>query len=179
VSTSAPNLVRIWVPVRDRLPRSRGEGQGVLFHDLSLTELIRLCAACPSPLAVEVDAVEGLEPDAAAVAFLASRLGIRILITRRPALALSALELGCLPLLRVFCLDSTGFERALRGHPGEPVGTAVSPGLILAHLAPEARRALPRPVLAYGLLRRPTEVTAALAAAADAVVVDQPVDNQG
>jgi glycerol uptake operon antiterminator len=163
------------VPVAGGTPRPPPGAAGVLFHDLSLLDLIRLAAGASDPPAVEVDTVEGLAPDRAAVEFLARRLGIRIVITRRPALVRPAVEAGCLVLLRVFCLDSTGFERALEGHPGAPAGTAISPGLILAHLGPEERARLPRPLLAYGLIRRRVEVEAALAAGADGVVVEGPM----
>jgi glycerol-3-phosphate responsive antiterminator len=144
---------------------------GILVHDVSLLELVRLSAANPLPLAVDLDTIEGLAADATAVAFLAVRLRLPILITRRPALAAKARELGCLALLHTHCLDSTGWERAMAAHPGSPVGTAVSPGLVLPHLDPIKRRSLPRPVLAYGLLRRPEEREAAFAAGADSAVV--------
>jgi glycerol uptake operon antiterminator len=168
-----PALPRTLLSVRDRLPRSPGPDEGVLFHDLRLTELIRLSAAVERPLAVDVDTVEGLAADAAALAFLYDRLGIKIVITRRPALALRAVELGFLPLLRIHCLDSTGFERALEGHPGPPVGTAVSPGLILAHMEPGQRARLPEPIVANGLMRSQEDVAAALAAGAAAVVLEE------
>ncbi|MBO0684096.1 MAG: glycerol-3-phosphate responsive antiterminator, partial [Candidatus Dormibacteraeota bacterium] len=109
------------------------------------------------------------------------RLGIRILISRRPALMARAPALSCLGLLRVSSLDSTGFERGMEGHPGAPVGTAISPGLVLAHLPPQQRSDLPRPLLAYGLIRRPEEAAAVVAAGADSVVVDlaqRPVDKR-
>jgi glycerol uptake operon antiterminator len=166
-------LPRILLSVRDHLPRSPRQDAGVLFHDLSLSELIRLSAGVDRPRAVDLDTVEGLTPDAAALAFLTDRLGINIVVTRRPALALRALELGFLPLFRVHCLDSTGFERALEGHPGPPVGTAVSPGLILAHMAPGQRASLPEPIVANGLMRTEEDVAAALAAGATAVVLEQ------
>lgn len=167
-------LPSVLVPVRDRLPTSLEQGQGILFHDLSLIELIHLSASVEQPTAVDLDTVEGLAADATAVAFLAERLGIRIVITRRVALALRGRELGCQALLRVHCLDSTGLDRALEGHPGTPVGTAVSPGLILAHLAPDERQRLPPPVLAYGLMRRQEDLDAAWAAGAAAVVTNVP-----
>jgi glycerol-3-phosphate responsive antiterminator len=150
------------VPVRDNVRRLPGEGEGVLLHTTTLTDVIRL----------DLDGVEGLEPSEAAIAFAVERLGIRILLSRRPALMARAAALGCLGLLRVSCLDSTGLERALDGHPGPPVGTAISPGLVLAHLPPDQRARLPRPLLAYGLVRRPEEAEGAVAAGADAVVVD-------
>ena len=150
-----------------RSPRDR---TCLLLNDLGLIELARQSADATPPLAVDIDTVAGLAPDGTAVAFLVRRLGISIVITRRPALATRALELGCLALLHVHCLDSTGLERALATHPGPPVGTALSPGLILAHLDPAERRLLPRPVLAYGLLRSGEDEDAALAAGADGVV---------
>jgi glycerol-3-phosphate responsive antiterminator len=167
-------LPSVLVPVRDRLPASLEQGDGILFHDLSLIELIHLSATVEQPTAVDLDTVEGLAADATALAFLVERLGIRIVITRRPALALRGRELGCQALLRVHCLDSTGLDRALDGHPGPPVGTAVSPGLILAHLALGERRRLPPPVLAYGLMRRQEDLDAAWAAGAAAVVTNAP-----
>lgn len=162
-------LPRLLVAVRDRLPVPR-DGDGVLFHDLGLTELIRLSAAAAQPAAVDMDTVEGLSHDAAAAAFVAERLGIRMMITRRPALALHAVKLGCLALLHVHCLDSTGFQRGLESHPGRPVGTALSPGLVLEHLAPAQRASLPKPVLAYGLVRSTEDLDAALAAGATSVM---------
>jgi glycerol-3-phosphate responsive antiterminator len=146
-------------------------GAGLLLHDINLLELVRLSARPGQSLAVDLDSVEGLAADEAAVEFLAARLGVAVLITRRPGLAARAPDYGCLALLHVHCLDSTGLDRALASHPGAPVGTAVSPGLILAHLAPEQLRQLPPPVLAYGLIRRREERDAALAAGAASVVV--------
>lgn len=144
---------------------------GMLLHDVSLLEIVRLSAANPLPLAVDVDTVEGLAADETAIAFLVERLRLPILVTRRPALAARAQALGCLALLHVHGLDSTGWDRAMAAHPGPPVGTAVSPGLILAHLDARQRRSLPRPVLAYGLIRRSEERDAAFAAGADSLVV--------
>ena len=172
VTEERTGLPPVLVPVRQRLPAAQSPGQGLLFHDLSLTELIRLSAQAAQPQVVDVDTVEGLAADGAALAFLSERLGIRTVITRRPALAQRARELGVLALLKVHCLDSTGLERSLETHPGAGVGTALAPGLILAHLSGEERMMLPEPVLAYGLLRRPGEVKAAWAAGAAAVVTE-------
>jgi glycerol uptake operon antiterminator len=169
MSEGQPGLPRVLLSVRDRLP-AVGDGEGLLFHDLGLTELIRLNSAAGRPVAVDVDTIEGLSPDAAALAFLADRLGVRTVITRRPALAQRAVQLGVLALLHVHCLDSTGFERALEGHPGSPVGTALSPGVVLEHLAPGQRRRLLAPLLAYGLLRSREDLDAALAAGASSVM---------
>src|SRR5207253_676789 len=133
----------------------------------------RLAAGATRPLALDLDSIEGLEPSPAAVTFAVERLGIRVVLSRRPVLMAAARQAGCVPLLRVSCLDSTGFERALAAHPGPPVGTAISPGLVLAHLPADLRARLPRPVLAYGVIRRAEEAAAAHAAGADSVVIDQ------
>lgn len=166
----APPLPRVLLAARARPTAAPRSGEGLLLHDLGLGDLIWVAAGAAEPLAVDLDSVEGLEPDEAALRFLSERLGVAIVITKRPALARHALELGCVSLLRIYCLDSTGLERALEAHPGEPVGTAISPGLMVRHLPPAQLRLLPRPLLAWGLLRTDREVKAALAAGADTAV---------
>jgi glycerol-3-phosphate responsive antiterminator len=171
VARSAPDLPRLLQSSTGSLRNLDPEVGGLLLHDLSLLEVVRLSAVAVLPLTVDVDTVEGLAPDATAIEFLAQRLRLSAVITRRPALAAQARALGCAALLHVHGLDSTGWERAMAGHPGPPVGTAVSPGLILPHLTAPQRRSLPRPLLAYGLVRRQEEREAAFAAGADAVVL--------
>ena len=166
-----PTLPPVLVSVRGHGAHTVPAGAGLLLHDLNLLDLVRLGAPRGQSLAVDLDSVEGLAADEAAIAFLATRLGVAVVITRRPGLAARAPAYGCLPLLHVHCLDSTGLDRALAAHPGAPVGTALSPGLILAHLSPAERRQLPEPVLAYGLVRRGEERDAAVAAGAAGVVV--------
>jgi glycerol-3-phosphate responsive antiterminator len=175
VELTTAALPRQLVSARDHLPDELGADEGVLLHSTTLSDLIRLAAGATFPLALDLDSIEGLEPSVAAISFAVERLGIRFLLSRRPAVMARAPRLGCVPLLRVSCLDSTGFERALAGHPGSPVGTAISPGLVLAHLPADQRARLPRPLLAYGVVRRAEEVAAARAAGADSVVID-PLD---
>jgi glycerol-3-phosphate responsive antiterminator len=174
VEPAVVRLPRLLLAVRDHPRRNLPPGAGLLLHDLGLLDLIRLSANVTAPLAVDVDTVEGLAPDRAAISFLAERSRVRIVISKRPSLAEQALAYGCLPLLHVHCLDSTGLDRALGTHPGRSVGTAISPGLLLAHLTPRERELLPRPVVAYGLLRTQEEAHSALAAGADAVVMAPP-----
>ena len=105
------------------------------------------------------------------MAFVVQRLGIEVVLTRRPQLAAGAAALGGIGLLQVLAFDSTGLLRALVAHPRQPrVGTAMSPGLVLAHLLPEELGRLPRPILAYGLIHTP-EAAASILARADSVVV--------
>jgi glycerol uptake operon antiterminator len=171
MAVTPPGLPAVLVSTTHHGLHAVPAGAGLLLHDLNLLELVRLSARPRRSLAVDLDSVEGLAADEAAIAFLAARLGVSVVITRRPGLAARAPDYGCLALLHVHCLDSTGLERALAAHPGTPVGTAVSPGLVLEHLAPSQLRRLLPPVLAYGLVRRPEERDAALAAGAASVVV--------
>jgi glycerol-3-phosphate responsive antiterminator len=174
VEPAVVRLPRLLLAVRDHPRQSLPPDAGLLLHDLGLLDLVRLSANATVPLAVDVDTVEGLAPDRAAISFLAERSHVRIVISKRPSLAEQALACGCLPLLHVHGLDSTGLDRALGTHPGRSVGTAISPGLLLAHLTPRERELLPRPVVAYGLLRSHDEAQLALAAGADAVVMAPP-----
>lgn len=168
----APPLPVIFVPVggRDqgRLP---DPPVGVLLRDLDLFALQTAAESGRPLLAVDLDSVEGLNADVAAVAFVVGRLGIEIVMTRRPALARRAADLGAFALARVFAFDSTGLGRSLDAHPGGPgVGTVISPGPALAHISPQDRARIPRPIVAYGLIGTP-ERALSLLRLADAVVV--------
>jgi glycerol-3-phosphate responsive antiterminator len=126
---------------------------GLLLRDTDLMALVRR-ATSPGPLlAVDIDSVAGLGGDDAAVEFVVERLGITVVLTRRPQLAVLVADLGHLSLLHVLAFDSTGLNRSLESHPRLPgVGTVVSPGLVLSHLRPAELASLPRPILAYGLI---------------------------
>ena len=134
----------------DPLP---GLDAGLLLRDTELMALIHRATGPHPLLAVDLDTVAGLDGDDAAVDFLVQRLGIRVVLTRRPLLALRVAELDGLGLVHVLAFDSTGLNRSLEAHPGVPgVGTVISPGLVLSHLRPAELERLPRPVLAYGLI---------------------------
>ncbi len=144
---------------------------GVLVRDSELAILIhRVGSDCP-PDAVDIDSIAGLGGDDEAVDFVTSRLGIRIVLTRRPSLAARVAEHGHLGLVHVYGYDSTGMSRSLESHPGiDRVGSVLSPGLVIPHLRPDELASLPRPLLAYGLIDDVTDAKACLALA-DAIVV--------
>lgn len=122
------------------------------LRDLDLLELAAV-AEHGSPLAVDLDSVAGLSTDAAGVRFVLGELGIRVVASRRPGVAAEAVQLGGLGLVHVFAFDSTGVARALDGHPKLPgSGTLVSPGLVVGHMTGDELAALPRPLVAYGLV---------------------------
>lgn len=148
-----------------------GLDAAILLRNTDLGALIDRAMSSPTPPAVEIDTVRGLETDKAAVEFLRRRFGIAILLTRRPQTATCFADLGGLALLNVLAFDSTGLARSLTGHPRcERVGTVVSPGLVLAHMQPSELAMLPRPVVAYGLISTAADARAGLERA-DSVVL--------
>jgi glycerol-3-phosphate responsive antiterminator len=126
---------------------------GVLVRDTDLAALVHRAASDCPPIAVDIDSVAGLGSDDAAVAFVTGRLGIRVVLTRRPQLAAHVAQRGHLGLVHVFGYDSTGLARSLDSHPrAEGVGSLLSPGLVILHLRPDELADLPRPLVAYGLI---------------------------
>lgn len=139
--------------VRRGPARQPPPGIGQLLRDADLPTVVREASASELVLAIDLDGISGLGVDEAAVDFVMDRLGIRIVLTRRPQLAAHVAARGGLGLLQVLAFDSTGLRRTLDVHPREPgVGTVVSPGLVLGHLRAAELDSLPRPILAYGLI---------------------------
>jgi glycerol-3-phosphate responsive antiterminator len=144
---------------------------GVLVRDTDLATLVHRAASDCPPHAVDIDSVAGLGSDDYAVDFVTGRLAIPIVLTRRPQLAARAAARGNIGLLHVFAYDSTGLHRSLEGHPrSERVGSVVTPGLVILHLRDDELSAIPRPILAYGLIDEVEDARACLAVA-DAIVV--------
>lgn len=142
-----------------------------LLRDLDLPGLVRIGESRHPMLAVDVDSVEGLNADSAAVRFLVLELGVDAIVSRRPALAVQAAGLGAIGLAHLFAFDSTGLRRSLEGVPaGAGVGVVISPGIVVPHLTEDDLESLPRPLVAYGLVERPEQATGLLRLA-DAVVV--------
>jgi glycerol uptake operon antiterminator len=151
--------------------------QGILFHHMSLDQLMHRGRHLESRACVDLDSIEGLRADFTAAPFLSAELPIEAFMTRRPSVGSQIAESGRIGFLRVSALDSTGLERALAGHSGTAnLGTAISPGLVLAHLAPSIVASMPKPVLAYGLIRTRTEMQAAFDAGAAIVVLSPYMD---
>jgi glycerol-3-phosphate responsive antiterminator len=158
---------------RDPVARAGDLELGILLRDLDLMTLLAVAESGPEGIAVDLDSVDGLSADDAGVRFVMDRLGIRIVMTRRPALAAVVAEAGGLGLVHVFAFDSTGLKRALEGDTSRPrVGTVISPGPVLSHLTPQELERLPRPIVAYGLIDT-TERARHLLTIADTVVVGQ------
>ena len=157
---------------REPIALPAGLDLGVLLRDTDLPTLIEATLALEGvPLAVDLATVRGLEGDDAAVDFVCLRLGIGIVLARRPAVAARVASLGGLALQHVLAFDSTGLARSLEGHPrSSRIGSVVSPGLVLAHMSRHEFERLPPPILAYGLIDAPADAWACLAMA-DGIVL--------
>ncbi len=148
-----------------------GVDAGVLVRDTDLATLVHRAGSDCAPQAVDIDSVAGLGIDDHAVDFVTGQLAIPIVLTRRPQLAARAAERGQIGLLHVFAYDSTGLRRSLEGHPRcDGAGSVVTPGLVILHLREDELTAIPRPILAYGLIDTVDDALACLATA-DAIVV--------
>ena len=165
-------LPRVFVATdgRERLPAPRGPVTGILLRDTDLATLVTVAESGRPLLAVDLDSIEGMNADIAAARFVTGRLGFEIVATRRPALARWIADQGTIALLHVLSFDSTGLGRSLETHPRAGVGTLISPGPVLAHLAPADLAALAPPVVAYGLIESP-DAARRLLEIADSVVV--------
>lgn len=152
-----------------------GLDAGVLVRDTDLAALVHRAASDCPPMAVDIDSVAGLGADDAALDFVTGRLGIRVVLTRRPQLAARAAAAGHVGLVHVFGYDSTGLARSLESHPRTPgLGSLLSPGLVIVHLRPDELAELPRPVVAYGLIDDVADARACQSLA-DAIVVRPPL----
>jgi glycerol-3-phosphate responsive antiterminator len=148
-----------------------GLDAGVVVRDTDLAALVHRAASDSAPLAVDLDSVAGLGSDDTAVDFVTGRLGIHVVLTRRPQLAARVAERGHLGLVHVFGYDSTGMTRSLEGHPRTAgIGSVLSPGLVIVHLRSDELAELPRPIVAYGLIDDVEDAQACMALA-DAIVV--------
>jgi len=144
---------------------------GVLIRDTDLATLVHLAGGSNPPAAVDMDSVSGLGGDDLAVDFVTERLGIGVILTRRPQLAARAAERGHLGLVHVFAYDSTGMARSLEAHPRSAnVGCVLSPGLVIVHLRAEELARMPQPIVAYGFIESVEDATAC-ARLAHAIVV--------
>jgi len=170
---ATPHLAKYFVVGSGKDPLAGADPRfGVLLRDLDLTTLATLAGGATDRLAVDIESVSGLNADDAGATFVVERLGIGIVITRRPALAALVAEAGGLGLVQVLAFDSTGLGRSLENHVERPgVGTVVSPGPVLSHFTVQEIARLPRPIMADGLIDTPDRARR-IFGLADSVVLD-------
>lgn len=138
---------------RDHIRPPANLDAGLLVRDTDLAALVHLVGSERPPDVLDIDSVAGLGGDDLAVDFVTERLGIRVVMTRRPQLAARAAERGHLGLIHVFAYDSTGMARSLESHARSAnLGSVLSPGLVIVHLRPDEVARMPSPVVAYGFI---------------------------
>lgn len=136
--------------------------------------------ACLGPLAsaarqgiavfVNLDGVEGIAPDSAALAFLATDLAFSGVMSVRPHLLADASRFRLRTVQRIHAIDSTGLETGLSSivAPG-PYAIAIAPGVALPQVMSAIRAVTATPVWGTGYITSLEQANAVLAAGAAVV----------
>ena len=124
---------------------------------------------------VNLDAVEGLAADSAALAFLATDLGFSGVLSVKPHLLRDAGRFRLRTIQRIHALDSTGLETGLNsvGQPS-PYAIAIAPAVAIPEVMPIIRESTNTPVWGTGFINTPEQATAVLASGASVVSSAQP-----
>lgn len=123
---------------------------------------------------VHLDLVEGLAPREVSVDYVARHTRADGILTTRPQLARRAKGLGLISVQRFFLLDSLAVDSLRRQADQDTCDVIeVLPGGMPKVIA-QLTAALPRPIIAGGLIRDKEDVTAALSAGAVAVSATSP-----
>jgi glycerol uptake operon antiterminator len=124
---------------------------------------------------VNLDAVEGLAADSAALAFLATDLGFSGVLSVKPHLLRDASRFRLRTIQRIHALDSTGLETGLNsiGRP-PPYAIAIAPAVAIPQVIATIRQSTNAPVWGTGFISTVEQATAVLAAGADVVASARP-----
>ena len=119
---------------------------------------------------VNLDAVEGLAADSAALAFLATDLGFSGVLSVKPNLLRDASRFRLRTIQRIHALDSTGLETGLNsmGQPA-PYAIAIAPAVAIPQVMSTIRDSTNVPVWGTGFISTTDQAAAVLAAGADVV----------
>ena len=124
---------------------------------------------------VNLDAVEGLAADSAALAFVATDLGFSGVLSVKPHLLRDAGHFRLRTIQRIHALDSTGLETGLNsvGQPA-PYAIAIAPAVAIPQVMATIRESTQAPVWGTGFITTAEQATAVLAAGASVVSSAQP-----
>src|SRR5437588_9474065 len=119
---------------------------------------------------VNLDAVEGLAGDSAALAFLATDLGFSGVLSVKPHVLRDASRFRLRTIQRIHAVDSTGLETGLNsvGQPA-PYAIAIAPAVAIPQVMSTIRRGTNVPVWGTGFITTAEQAAAVLAAGADVV----------
>lgn len=177
-----PGVLGVMLPaVRDGASLNQALDLGyrqVLIERGSLLAMVGpLASAARQGIAifVNLDAVEGLAPDSAALAFLATDLGFSGVLSVKPHLLKDASRFRLRTVQRIHALDSTGLETGLNSIVAPPpYAIAVAPAVAIPQVMPAIRAITRTPVWGTGFIASVEQANAVLAAGADVVSSGRP-----
>lgn len=177
-----PGVLGVMLPaVRDGATLNQALDLGyrqLLIERGSLLAMVGpLAAAARQGIAifVNLDAVEGLAPDSAALAFLATDLGFSGVLSVKPHLLKDASRFRLRTVQRIHALDSTGLETGLNSIVAPPpYAIAVAPAVAIPQVMPAIRATTRTPVWGTGFIASVEQANAVLAAGADVVSSGRP-----
>jgi glycerol uptake operon antiterminator len=119
---------------------------------------------------VNLDAVEGLAPDSAALAFLATDLGLSGVLSVKPHLLRDASRFRLRTVQRIHALDSTGLETGLNSIVSPPpYAIAIAPAVAIPQVMPTIRATTTTPIWGTGFISSAQQANEVLAAGAAVV----------
>jgi glycerol uptake operon antiterminator len=119
---------------------------------------------------VNLDAVEGLAPDSAALAFLATDLGFSGVVSVKPHALRDASRFRLRTVQRIHAIDSTGLETGLNSIVSPaPYAIAIAPAVALPLVMPAIRAATNAPVWGTGFVGSVAQAIDVLTAGATVV----------
>lgn len=177
-----PGVLGVMLPaVRDGASLNQALDLGyrqVLIERGSLLAMVGpLASAARQGIAifVNLDAVEGLAPDSAALAFLATDLGFSGVLSVKPHLLKDASRFRLRTVQRIHALDSTGLETGLNSIVAPPpYAIAVAPAVAIPQVMPAIRAITRTPVWGTGFIASVEQANAVLAAGAEVVSSGRP-----
>ena len=119
---------------------------------------------------VNLDAVEGLAPDSAALAFLATDLGFSGVLSVKPHLLRDASRFRLRTVQRIHALDSTGLQTGLNSIVSPPpYAIAIAPAVAIPQVMLTIRANTSTPIWGTGFISSAEQANEVLAAGADVV----------
>ena len=124
---------------------------------------------------VNLDAVEGLAPDSAALAFLASDLGFSGVGAVKSHALRDASRFRLRMIQRIHAIDSTGLQTGLSSIVSpSPYAIAIAPAVAIPQVMPAVRSITNAPVWGTGFITSVEQANAILAAGAQVVCSSRP-----
>jgi len=119
---------------------------------------------------VNLDGVEGLAPDSAALAFLATDLGFSGVLSVKPHLLKDASRFRLRTIQRIHALDSTGLETGLHSLVSPaPYAIAIAPAVAIPQVMPHIRSSTSAPIWGTGFIASAQQAAEVLRAGAAVV----------